>query len=65
MKAWHSNILSPLLMFTSLGLGIYVIAIRMAAGRVLDLDPGARARKTFWLLAGSAVAASWIFNLCR
>jgi hypothetical protein len=63
--AWRSNILSPLLMFTSVGLGIYVIAVRMAAGRVIHLDSWERSRKALWILACCAVVASWIVNLCR
>ncbi len=63
--AWNSNILSPILMLGSLVLGGYVFAFRILAGRAIDLSPGTGAKRTFWILAASLAAASWIINFFR
>ncbi len=63
--AWRSNILSPFLMMASLGLGLYVLVFRLAAGRVLDFAPGLKLRRRLWIAFGMMAAASWAVNLFR
>jgi hypothetical protein len=64
-EAWHSNILSPFLMLGSLVLGAYVFVVRLIAGCALVIQPGAGMRRALWIIAGAAIAASWIINLFR
>ncbi len=63
VEAWRSNILSPLLMLSSLGIGAYVLFFRMIAGREFIFVQNARRR--LWLAAATLIAASWIVNLLK
>ena len=64
-EAWHSNILSPFLMFGSLVLGAYVLIVRLTAGRAPITPLRAGPRRVLWMVVGAAIAASWIVNLIR
>ncbi len=63
--AWRSNILSPILMMASSGVGLYVLVFRLIAGRVVDFGFSQESRQRLWIALGAMATASWVVNLSR
>jgi hypothetical protein len=64
VKAWDSNILSPVLVSFAIAMAAYTLLIRLAAAR--DLRMTVSGPKDWqWVLLGTLIAVSWTVNLLR
>lgn len=65
IAAWHSNILSPVLMVGSLFLALYALVFRLAAGHAIELDLSRSGRNVLRMTLIMLLIAAWIVNLLR